>query len=143
MALTVAELAAQKRYRDAHPDRKRASNVAAKTKRRANPDKIATDRIRTSEWYHTGGGKEWMRRYKIKTQYGLEYSEYEKLLIAQAGRCAVCGTPCAFDKDLVVDHCHNTKVVRGLLCVTCNVGIGMLKEDIAIFSAAITYLGGQ
>lgn len=41
-----------------------------------------------------------------------------------------------------VDHCHTSNKVRGLLCGGCNVGIGMFREDKAIFLAALAYLEG-
>ena len=43
-------------------------------------------------------------------------------------------------KSLSVDHCHTTGKVRGLLCQSCNTGIGLLKEDTKLFMAAIEYL---
>jgi len=41
---------------------------------------------------------------------------------------------------LVVDHCHSTGKVRGLLCSNCNRGIGMLQERVDILQNAIDYL---
>ena len=39
-----------------------------------------------------------------------------------------------------VDHCHDTKKVRGLLCAKCNTLLGMAKDDVSILQNAITYL---
>lgn len=39
-----------------------------------------------------------------------------------------------------IDHCHKTGKVRGLLCKTCNTGIGHLKDDPNILRSAINYL---
>ena len=41
---------------------------------------------------------------------------------------------------LVVDHCHDTNRVRGLLCTNCNVAIGHMKDDVERLRAAISYL---
>lgn len=39
-----------------------------------------------------------------------------------------------------LDHCHATKVVRGILCWDCNIGLGKFKDDITYLINAITYL---
>lgn len=54
----------------------------------------------------------------------------------QKGLCKLCELP----KKLVVDHCHETGKVRGLLCRNCNLLIGHAKEDIVILQNAINYL---
>ncbi|MCP4994783.1 MAG: hypothetical protein GY934_13530 [Gammaproteobacteria bacterium] len=41
---------------------------------------------------------------------------------------------------LAVDHCHRTHAIRGLLCRTCNSGIGLLKDDPTIVAKAAAYL---
>ena len=42
-----------------------------------------------------------------------------------------------------IDHCHDTGVVRGLLCNQCNQGIGYLQDDITLLEEAIKYLANQ
>ncbi|MBF9071804.1 hypothetical protein I2501_27655 [Streptacidiphilus sp. NEAU-YB345] len=42
----------------------------------------------------------------------------ELLVEWQAGRCAACGHP--HHQDVVVDHAHESGLVRGLLCAVCN-----------------------
>lgn len=46
--------------------------------------------------------------------------EYNRRLEKQGGVCAICGRPPKPDRRLCVDHNHGTKIVRGLLCQTCN-----------------------
>jgi hypothetical protein len=75
-------------------------------------------------------------------KYGLEPGEYERILAAQGGVCAICKGPCGRERRLSVDHCHSTGRVRGLLCQNCNAAIGMLKEDVALFFRAVDYLSG-
>ncbi|MFF4815299.1 endonuclease VII domain-containing protein [Kitasatospora sp. NPDC001309] len=50
--------------------------------------------------------------------YGLTSEEYNLLLAAQGGRCAICQE--TRRGNLAVDHCHRTEAIRGLLCARCN-----------------------
>ncbi len=58
------------------------------------------------------------------------------------GRCAICGVPAAEADEgvLEVDHCHDTGVVRGLLCGPCNRGIGNLGDSPELLRKATDYL---
>jgi hypothetical protein len=58
----------------------------------------------------------------------------------QAGCCAICKEPLAFDKQTHGDHCHKTVKPRGILCHHCNTGIGALKDSPALLRSAIEYL---
>jgi hypothetical protein len=79
-----------------------------------------------------------VRAYKLRTAYGLTAAEYDALLAKQAGRCAICGTQPV--KRLAVDHEHATGKVRGLLCSTCNSGLGHFKDSVPALENAIAYL---
>lgn len=57
-------------------------------------------------------------------------------LSAKHGLCAICGS----HKKLNRDHCHKTGLNRGELCLTCNAGIGMLKDSPTVLRAAALYL---
>lgn len=76
------------------------------------------------------------RRYFRQWRYGLSPDQFDKMLIEQGGVCAIC----AKAADLYVDHCHTSGKVRGLLCRTCNAGIGQFYEDIAVMHSAINYI---
>jgi hypothetical protein len=82
-----------------------------------------------------------MREWKLR-EYGLTPEMYDAMLANQGGICAICGINPIYTahKKLVVDHSHTRGHVRGLLCGTCNTGIGMLKDSIAILKSAIKYL---
>jgi hypothetical protein len=80
-------------------------------------------------------------------QYGLTRSDYEEMLVAQRGLCAVCGQPeTTIDKKraavrkLAVDHDHETGQVRGLLCGNCNHGVGKFRDSPRLLRAASEYL---
>ena len=78
---------------------------------------------------------------KLQAAYGIGYAEYNTMLAAQNGCCAICGTNSTGGrKAFHVDHCHDTGKVRGLLCGNCNSGIGNLRDDIGLLKRAITYL---
>lgn len=78
------------------------------------------------------------REYRFKHKYGLSERDYKRMVIMQEGDCLICKK--YFGTKLVVDHCHSSGKVRGLLCKNCNTGIGMLAEDINNFKNSIKYL---
>lgn len=83
-----------------------------------------------------------MRDQWFRKQYGISLKEYDALLKKQGRKCAVCSAKSGETriKRLAVDHCHETNVVRGLLCQRCNRAIGLLGDDRAILEKAIVYL---
>ena len=71
-------------------------------------------------------------------RYALSLQEYDALREKQDGACAICKKkPTSW---LCIDHCHATGVVRGLLCVKCNTGLGFYNEDPNLLLTAIAYL---
>lgn len=80
-----------------------------------------------------------------KSTYNLDQEDYEKILDQQNERCAICGvhqndTYHQHRRGFHVDHCHDTGVVRALLCSPCNRGIGFLKDDQDLAQKAADYL---
>jgi len=55
----------------------------------------------------------------------------------QDGRCKICNEK---PDLLAVDHCHKRNKVRALLCLKCNSGLGMFKENVDVLKRAIQYL---
>lgn len=78
-----------------------------------------------------------VRAKNLKLRYKITLEDFQELHLKQSGKCSICGEA----KELVVDHSHKTKIVRGLLCKKCNTAIGLLKEDKKIFTRCIEYLG--
>jgi recombination endonuclease VII len=60
-------------------------------------------------------------------EYGLTPEDYQKMLDAQDGLCAICGRAPKKQK-FNVDHCHTTYRIRALLCVNCNTNLLPLVE---------------
>ncbi len=81
------------------------------------------------------------QRYRAKhgryRAYKLSAEQYGAMVEAQGGQCAICGTT---PERLVIDHCHETGVVRGLLCQSCNVGLGFMRDNPVALLAAAEYL---
>jgi len=92
-------------------------------------------------------------RAQLKSAYKITEQDYEALFFAQEGKCAVCQTKLVsrsnFEREIRghapnnvarVDHCHETGCVRGLLCFSCNVGLGKFKDDENLLLRALRYL---
>lgn len=77
----------------------------------------------------------------LKKLYGISLEKYDALRIKQNFSCAICGRhETEFNRALDVDHCHDTGKIRGLLCTSCNNGVGRFKNDIILLQKAIEYL---
>lgn len=75
----------------------------------------------------------------LKSRFGITTDVYEKLVRAQHGRCGICRNIPTKGR-LSVDHDHVTGIVRGLLCVSCNAGVGQFRDDPKLLSKAIAWL---
>lgn len=85
------------------------------------------------------------RRSQLLRKYGLTHDAFEAMLRGQNFTCPICIEPFQLDdfkgpKGPVVDHCHQTGTVRGLLCQLCNKAHGLFKDDLAALQNAATYL---
>lgn len=79
-------------------------------------------------------------RRRNMRQYGITLEQYDEMLVAQNGVCAICREECKSGRRLSVDHCHETGKVRGLLCGNCNQGIGRFGHSPERLSAALAFL---
>lgn len=78
------------------------------------------------------------RAHSLKHEYGLSLEQYDAILESQGGVCMICsGTT---KGRLMVDHCHETGAVRGLLCSGCNTALGLFGDNEAGLLRAVGYL---
>ena len=70
----------------------------------------------------------------------LTQKQIREARIKFGSQCQICGKRPTLNKANAVDHCHVTGEVRGILCHSCNMGIGYFKDDIDLLKAAINYL---
>lgn len=82
------------------------------------------------------------RESHLKRTYDISQDEYDTLAKAQNYSCKLCGKHASEEPrgNLVVDHCHETGRIRGLLCSVCNTGIGKLGDTIEGLEKALDYL---
>lgn len=153
-----------KRYAANHPDRVKArrkirtvreieSGEAAKYARdrlRNNPDAKKKNQDNARAW-----GRKYPERNRTRAaiwaaenpdrimfrQYGITTFEYNSMLYVQDGVCKTCGRLNG-DKRLVIDHCHSTGKVRGLLCDKCNMAAGLVGESASVLQALAEHVGG-
>ena len=111
-----------KRWRERYPEKWAELQRRAKFRRRGEP---------------SGAYALW-RRYKLRP------GDWEAMFEAQGGCCAICKrvskNPRDSKRPLVVDHCHKTNKVRGLLCHNCNLTLGKYDDDPNWFDLIAVYL---
>lgn len=99
----------------------------------ANREKCEANK---AKWRKSSRGRESHRKAKLRRRFGLTVEQYDAMLKAQDGVCAICEKP-ETRKDkrtatgftrLAVDHCHVTGKVRQLLCASCNRRVGEVEQ---------------
>lgn len=116
----------------------------ARDKYRASVKGKLKEKEYNAKWYREN--KEHKRILDRLRKYDLTFHEYDTLLKRQDGSCALCNRPPKTKKThnsidgFVIDHCHITGAVRGLLCSTCNLAIGLLEDSPDLVLKAYEYL---
>lgn len=76
------------------------------------------------------------RSLKTKDRKG-----FLKLLALQDCKCVICENFLGENfRKIHWNHCHNTGVMRGILCGNCNMGLGHFRDNINNLESAIAYL---
>lgn len=152
-----------RRWHAANMERARASGRAWKN---ANPEKVKEnakryyqknkvaiqERRRSKKMADPEAARARLRAYRaacphvfrnswLRNQYGIEQPDWDALFEQQGRRCAICRTDDpGGSKGWHTDHDHNADRVRGILCRTCNTGLGKFRDDPERLKAAIRYL---
>jgi Recombination endonuclease VII len=86
----------------------------------------------------------------LPTEVEVDWVEHQ--LLQQHNLCGICHKPFTSSRRFFVDHDHSSERCscgsdqrcgfcrRGLLCHTCNAGLGMFQDDIRTLANAIVYL---
>ncbi|ABE67698.1 hypothetical protein Wildcat_93 [Mycobacterium phage Wildcat] len=100
-----------------------------------------------SRWKHGDGYQTWCNHCFRIWRYRLTPQQFSAMYETQAGRCAICIEPIEIE-TCCIDHDHKCcpgnrscgRCVRGLLCKSCNHGLGDFREDELIMNRAIAYV---
>lgn len=77
------------------------------------------------------------RASRLRREYDMTETQYREMLAQQQGCCAICAVKM---ESPHVDHCHVTGQVRGMLCRSCNHGLGNFRDNIQFLMNAAKYL---
>lgn len=74
--------------------------------------------------------------HNLWVRYRLSKADYEQLLERTNKQCEICKS----SRSLCIDHCHDSGLVRGLLCKSCNQSLGQFGDSVDGLKKAIQYL---
>lgn len=74
---------------------------------------------------------------ELRRTYGITLQDYNQMCKERENKCDICKE---ISEILCVDHCHNTDIIRGLLCKKCNTGLGSFKDNVENLQRAVEYL---
>ena len=125
----------QRRYYEANREK-----VIERTRRHRekNPEKW---QAYAKQWHQDNivRRKQYYLKNILKKQYGLTVEQYQAMLAAQHGVCAICKKP-PTKRRLDVDHDHADGHVRQLLCERCNKGLGCFEDSLQLLETAVRYM---
>ena len=126
------------------------------TKRRCNSCRHAAEREQRREymakWRDETNANAKLRARHLLAKYGITPDDFDAMVEAQGGRCAVCGcTEPGGRGTWHIDHDHACcpgqvtcgRCLRGLLCSNCNTGLGFFKDNPFVLRSAARYLDGK
>lgn len=123
-----------------HAKNKIKMNKYASVWQKSNRDKMNKY---ARKWREENPDKDYfyMKNGHLRRKYNFSIEEYDKMCIDQEWRCKLCLKPLTkTTKNDVVDHCHKTGKVRGILHRMCNTLLGHCRDDISHLELAINYL---
>jgi hypothetical protein len=138
--------------RDGHRNECKVCHRAQKRQRYDSAEAVA----RVQEWRRRNPErfKEWQRANNARPErkrkqrdlyyrrtFGVSAARFDEILASQGGGCAICGVTPDRAASLHLDHCHERNLIRGILCVSCNQGLGQFRDDPGLLARAAAYLG--
>lgn len=87
-----------------------------------------------------------LKNIQYQKNYGITLEEAENMFLGQGRCCKICKKPLSFkSRKTHVDHCHDSGIVRGVLCSDCNTTLGKVGEDVEVLKTMIKYIetGGK
>lgn len=117
-------------------------NLAHKRQQRLDDPSLAkkqNDRMREYRRKHPKKVRRTATLSMLKLKYNITPEDYEVMLDQQGGVCFVCKRDNK-GRNLHVDHCHDTGMIRGLLCHHCNVALGHMQDDPILIRKLADYL---
>ena len=109
-------------------------------KRYAQTEKGKAAQARSGAKYYQKN-REKIEGKRLERVYGITMEDYNMLFDAQDGCCALCDTHATeLSKRLLVDHCHESGEIRGLLCTRCNSAIAQLGDNEEGMRKALDYM---
>ncbi len=116
-------------YSKMTPEQKQRSAAAKKRWSVKNQDKIAVYKRK----HYADNRDKYLtieRNRSYQKLYGITIEDYDRMLLAQDGKCHFCGSTSGGrgGRCFAVDHDHVTGKVRGLLCASCNVQLGWYER---------------
>ena len=125
----------EKKDKEFYIDRRSSSGRASRCKECSKSE--------SKRWYQMSDKyRQIIRDSGLKHRFGIDSDDYFAMLEDQGGVCAICREKPS-GKHLHVDHNHETGQIRGLLCKTCNHGLGNFKDNKIYLNNAIEYLDGK
>ena len=146
----------QKRYYLEHKDSIKAwyKNYQKKNRTKINSKQREAYKRNPEKYYKRW--KEWLKNkpdyYRIRyishwrkakaiKKYGVTAEEFDNILPTLLnGNCEICEEQASPTDSLCIDHNHVTKKFRGCICNTCNIILGMAKDNPDRLERAIKYL---
>lgn len=114
-------------FYDRRRDCKACKNAKTKQWRKDNPE----------------NNKKYLKRMRERSKerkYGITQEQFDQMLIEQDNKCKICNIEFKSSKDTHIDHCHDSNIVRGLLCNCCNLALGQFNDNADNMDNAIRYL---
>lgn len=78
-----------------------------------------------------------VKRFKT---YNITKDIFIDLLILQKNKCKICNNIFINNSKAFIDHNHKNGTIRGLLCMSCNLGLGNFKDNPTLLNKAAEYI---